>query len=93
MPVLILLALRWGGIFPSSRSEIQPIDARLFDGDDLTGLSRRVCRMCIGPRHHVELCRNGIVAAGDPDSLAELLAKEPDLSVERRNGEIVIRAR
>jgi transmembrane sensor len=36
---------------------------------------------------------NGIFDAADPDSLADLLAKEPDLLVERRNGEIVIRKR
>jgi len=36
---------------------------------------------------------NGIFDAADPDSLAALLAKEPDLTVERRNGEIVIRKR
>jgi transmembrane sensor len=36
---------------------------------------------------------NGIFDAADPDSLAELLSKEPDLIVERRDGEIVIRKR
>jgi transmembrane sensor len=36
---------------------------------------------------------NGIFDAADPDSLAELLSREPDLSIERRNGEIVIRKR
>ena len=36
---------------------------------------------------------NGIFDAADPDSLAELLSREPDLSIERRNGEIVIRRR
>jgi transmembrane sensor len=36
---------------------------------------------------------NGIFDAADPDSLADLLSKEPDLSVERRPGEIVIRKR
>jgi len=34
---------------------------------------------------------NGIFDAADPDSLAELLSREPDLIVERGNGEIVIR--
>jgi transmembrane sensor len=34
---------------------------------------------------------NGIFDAADPDSLAELLSREPDLSIERRDGEIVIR--
>jgi transmembrane sensor len=36
---------------------------------------------------------NGIFDAADPDSLAELLSREPDLSIERRKGEIVIRRR
>jgi transmembrane sensor len=36
---------------------------------------------------------NGIFDAADPDSLAELLSREPDLMIERRNGEIVIRSR
>lgn len=36
---------------------------------------------------------NGIFDAGDLDSLADLLSKEPDLVVERRDGEIVIRRR
>jgi transmembrane sensor len=36
---------------------------------------------------------NGIFDAADPDSLAELLSREPDLIVERRDGEIVIRKR
>ena len=36
---------------------------------------------------------NGIFDAADPDSLAELLSREPDLAIERRNGEIVIRRR
>jgi transmembrane sensor len=36
---------------------------------------------------------NGIFDAGDLDSLADLLSKEPDLIVERRSGEIVIRKR
>jgi transmembrane sensor len=36
---------------------------------------------------------NGIFDAADPDSLAELLSREPDLTIERRNGEIVIRKR
>lgn len=36
---------------------------------------------------------NGIFDAADPDSLAELLSKEPDLIVEKRDGEIVIRKR
>jgi len=34
---------------------------------------------------------NGIFDAGDLDSLADLLSKEPDLTVEKRDGEIVIR--
>lgn len=33
---------------------------------------------------------NGIFDAGDLDSLADLLSREPDLTVERRDGEIVI---
>jgi transmembrane sensor len=41
-----------------------------------------------GSRHY-----NGIFDAADPDSLAELLSREPDLIVERRDGEIVIRRR
>lgn len=41
-----------------------------------------------GSRHY-----NGIFDAADPDSLADLLAREPDLVVERRDGEIVIRKR
>lgn len=36
---------------------------------------------------------NGIFDASDSESLAELLSREPDLSVERRGGEIVIRQR
>jgi transmembrane sensor len=36
---------------------------------------------------------NGIFDAADPDSLAQLLAREPDLEIERRAGEIVIRRR
>jgi transmembrane sensor len=36
---------------------------------------------------------NGIFDAADPDSLAELLSREPDLAIERRPGEIVIRRR
>jgi transmembrane sensor len=36
---------------------------------------------------------NGIFDAADPDSLAELLSREPDLAIERRTGEIVIRRR
>ncbi|MBS0418356.1 MAG: FecR domain-containing protein [Proteobacteria bacterium] len=36
---------------------------------------------------------NGIFDAADPDSLAALLSKEPDLIVERRDGEITIRKR
>ena len=36
---------------------------------------------------------NGIFDAADPDSLAELLSREPDLLVERREGEIIIRRR
>jgi len=36
---------------------------------------------------------NGIFDAADPDSLAELLSREPDLVIERRTGEIVIRQR
>jgi len=39
--------------------------------------------------HHYD----GIFDATDPDSLAKLLSKEADLSVERRNGEIIIRKR
>jgi transmembrane sensor len=35
----------------------------------------------------------GIFDADDPNSLADLLAKEPDLIVERRDGEIIIRKR
>jgi len=40
----------------------------------------------LGSRHY-----NGVFDAADPDSLAELLSREPDLTVERRNGEIIIR--
>jgi len=36
---------------------------------------------------------NGIFDAADPDSLAELLSREPDLVIERRTDEIVIRQR
>jgi len=36
---------------------------------------------------------NGIFDAGDLESLADLLSKEPDLIVEKRDGEIVIRKR
>jgi transmembrane sensor len=36
---------------------------------------------------------NGIFDAADPESLATLLAREPDLILERREGEIVIRRR
>jgi transmembrane sensor len=36
---------------------------------------------------------NGIFDASDPDSLAALLSREPDLIVERREGEIIIRER
>jgi transmembrane sensor len=36
---------------------------------------------------------NGIFDAADPDSFADLLSKEHDLIVERRDGEIVIRKR
>jgi transmembrane sensor len=36
---------------------------------------------------------NGIFDAADPESLAQLLAREPDLEIERRDGEIVIRQR
>lgn len=36
---------------------------------------------------------NGIFDASDADSLAELLSRESDLSVERRDGELVIRPR
>jgi len=36
---------------------------------------------------------NGIFDAADPDSLAALLSREPDLIVERQDGEIVIRKR
>ncbi len=36
---------------------------------------------------------NGIFDATDPESLADLLAKEPDLMLERRDAEIVIRRR
>jgi transmembrane sensor len=36
---------------------------------------------------------NGIFDAADPESLAELLARERDLILERREGEIVIRSR
>jgi transmembrane sensor len=36
---------------------------------------------------------NGIFDAADPDSLAEVLSKEPDLIVEKRGEEIVIRKR
>lgn len=36
---------------------------------------------------------NGTFDAADPESLASLLAREPDLIVERREGEIVIRRR
>ena len=42
----------------------------------------------LGTHHY-----NGIFDAADPESLAALLSKEPDLSVERRRGEIVIRQR
>jgi len=35
----------------------------------------------------------GIFDADDPNSLADLLSREPDLIVERRDGEIIIRAR
>ena len=38
-----------------------------------------------GSRHY-----NGIFDAADPQSLADLLSKEPDLTIERRDGEIVI---
>jgi transmembrane sensor len=41
-----------------------------------------------GSRHY-----NGIFDAADPDSLAELLSREPDLVIERRNGQIIIRKR
>lgn len=33
---------------------------------------------------------NGIFDASDPESLADLLSKEPDLALQRRDGEIVI---
>lgn len=33
---------------------------------------------------------NGIFDAADPESLADLLSKEPDLSLQRRDGEIII---
>jgi transmembrane sensor len=36
---------------------------------------------------------NGIFDAADPDSLADLLSKEPDLIVERRDGVIIVRKR
>jgi len=36
---------------------------------------------------------NGVFDAADPQSLADLLSREPDLVVERRDGEIVIRKR
>lgn len=36
---------------------------------------------------------NGIFDASDPESLAELLRREPDLVVERQKGEIIIRQR
>ncbi len=36
---------------------------------------------------------NGIFDAADPESLTVLLAQEPDLILERRAGEIVIRGR
>jgi transmembrane sensor len=42
----------------------------------------------LGSHHY-----NGIFDAADPDSLADLLSKEPDLIVERREGVIVIRKR
>jgi len=35
----------------------------------------------------------GIFDADDPDSLADLLSREPDLSVEKRHGEIIVRPR
>ncbi|MDP9009115.1 MAG: FecR domain-containing protein [Pseudomonadota bacterium] len=41
-----------------------------------------------GSRHY-----NGIFDAADPDSLAELLSREPDLVIERRNEQIIIRKR
>jgi transmembrane sensor len=41
-----------------------------------------------GSRHY-----NGIFDAADPDSLAELLSREPDLLIERRDGQIIIRKR
>jgi transmembrane sensor len=41
-----------------------------------------------GSRHY-----NGIFDAADPDSLAELLSKERDLLIERKDGQIVIRKR
>jgi transmembrane sensor len=41
-----------------------------------------------GSRHY-----NGIFDAADPDSLAELLSREPDLMIERRDGQIIIRKR
>lgn len=44
----------------------------------------------VAPRSHHY---NGIFDATDPDSLAELLSREPDLIVEKRNGEIVVRGR
>jgi transmembrane sensor len=41
-----------------------------------------------GSRHY-----NGIFDAADPDSLAELLSREPDLVIERRDEQIIIRKR
>jgi transmembrane sensor len=41
-----------------------------------------------GSRHY-----NGIFDAADPDSLAELLSREPDLMIERKDGQIIIRKR
>jgi transmembrane sensor len=41
-----------------------------------------------GSRHY-----NGIFDAADPDSLAELLSREPDLVIERRDKQIIIRKR
>lgn len=66
-----------------------PLEDMVYEFNRYSRTTRLVLDGVPPGSHHY----NGIFDAADPDSLADLLAKEPDLVVERRDGEIVIHKR
>ena len=66
-----------------------PLEDMIFEFNRYNQSPRLTLEGVAPGTHHY----NGIFDAADPDSLADLLSREPDLSIERRIGEIVIRKR